>query len=140
MSVLDRLQLALAGEHAAIYGYGVVGGRLTSQSGRALTNLNAHRSARDQLSRLIVSKGAEPVPADPFYAVDISAGTQKQLVTTAIAIEDRLSVLYAELMLEKDASARGIAVEQLQGCAVRATQWRGRAQAFPGLSQVAPTN
>jgi hypothetical protein len=89
---------------------------------------------------LIVSKGAEPVPADPFYAVDISAGTQKQLVTTAIAIEDRLSVLYAELMLENDASARGIALEQLQGCAVRATQWRGRAQAFPGLRQVAPTN
>ena len=49
MSVIDRLQLALAGEHAAIYGYGVVGGRLTSKSGRALTNLNAHRSARDQL-------------------------------------------------------------------------------------------
>jgi len=140
MSVIDRLQLALAGEHAAVYGYGVVGGRLTSNTSRALADLNAHRSARDQLSRLIVSKGVEPVPADPFYAVDISAGTQKQLVTTAIAIEDRLSVLYAELMLENDAAARGIAVEQLQGCAVRATQWRGRAQAFPGLRQVAPTN
>lgn len=140
MSVIDRLQLALAGEHAAVYGYGVIGGRLTSRTSRALAALNAHRSARDQLSRLLVSKGAEPVPAEPFYVVDIAAGTQRQLITTAISIEDRLSVLYAEVMLDNDAPSRTLALEQIQACAVRGSQWRGRALAFPGLREVSSVN
>jgi hypothetical protein len=139
MSVIDDLQSALAGEHAAVYGYGVIGGRLSgSKKAQALAGLNEHRSTRDQLSRLIVSRGAEPVPAEPSYVVDVSTGKQSQLVSTAIKIEDRLCVRYANLVLNTDQGARTLAIPQLQGCAVRSALWSKTAQAFPGLVEATP--
>jgi len=137
MSVDTSLQLALAGEHAAIYGYGVVGARLASaEQTRARNGLNAHRSARDQIERLILAAGSAPVASEASYVVAVDGATQRQLRTILTSIEDRLCDLYAALTLERDESARAFGIAQMQATAVRATQWRGSAEAFPGLQSV----
>ncbi|MGY5106639.1 DUF4439 domain-containing protein, partial [Streptomyces sp. 900105245] len=64
------LQAALAAEHAAVYGYGVVGGRI-GEHGRteARAAYDAHRARRDALVREVRDLGGEPVAASAAYAL-----------------------------------------------------------------------
>ncbi|NEB22488.1 DUF4439 domain-containing protein, partial [Streptomyces coelicoflavus] len=49
---LDAVQAALAAEHAAVYGYGVVGGRIGEERlTEARAAYDAHRARRDALAR-----------------------------------------------------------------------------------------
>ncbi|NED21451.1 DUF4439 domain-containing protein, partial [Streptomyces sp. SID9913] len=49
---LRALQAALAAEHAAVYGYGVVGGRIGKERApQARSAYDAHRARRDTLVR-----------------------------------------------------------------------------------------
>jgi len=139
MSASISLQLALAGEHAAIYGYGVVGPRLkTSQANQARSARNSHRAARDQLERRILAGGGQPVVADSSYVVDVDGASQQKLRAILTSIEDRLCELYATVVLEPDDDARRLGIDQMQATAVRATQWRGSALTFPGLQEPPP--
>ncbi|WP_446048283.1 DUF4439 domain-containing protein, partial [Streptomyces olivaceus] len=55
---LDALQAALAAEHAAVYGYGVVGGRIGEERRtEARTAYDAHRARRDTLVRAVRDRG-----------------------------------------------------------------------------------
>jgi hypothetical protein len=136
----EPLQQALAGEHAAIYGYGVIGARLAPQQRRiAVAARNAHRSARDQLARLITSAGGAPVAAQDDYVVDVATANQTRLRNDLAGIEDRLCVLYAELVLSSQEDQRRLGIDQMQATAVRATGWRGSAQVFPGLADPTTT-
>ncbi|MYS45182.1 DUF4439 domain-containing protein, partial [Streptomyces sp. SID5998] len=48
---LTAAQAALAAEHAAVYGYGVVGGRIgRERRAEARTAYDAHRARRDALT------------------------------------------------------------------------------------------
>ena len=61
MSTLDALQAVLAGEHACIYGYGLVGAHLSGRAAdRARDAYEAHRARREELSRQIRLRHAEP--------------------------------------------------------------------------------
>ncbi|MGW7362968.1 DUF4439 domain-containing protein, partial [Streptomyces sp. NPDC054841] len=54
MSTLHAAQAALAAEHAALYGYGVVGGRAgESRRAEAMAAHAAHRARRDALERTV---------------------------------------------------------------------------------------
>ena len=58
------LQSALTAEHAAVYGYGVVGAYLTgSMQATATSDWVAHQVARDRLEALLRSFGAQPAAA-----------------------------------------------------------------------------
>ncbi|MGV9632289.1 DUF4439 domain-containing protein, partial [Streptomyces sp. NPDC003487] len=49
--VIEALQAALAAEHAAVYGYGVVGGRIgETRRAEARAAYAAHRARRDALA------------------------------------------------------------------------------------------
>src|SRR5260221_13159231 len=61
---IHALQAALAAEHAAVYGYGVVGAYLTGSSRAAATaDWGAHQGARDGLEAVLPASGPQPGPA-----------------------------------------------------------------------------
>ncbi|MFD0213475.1 DUF4439 domain-containing protein, partial [Streptomyces hirsutus] len=67
---LRALQAALAAEHAAVYGYGVVGGRIADdRRADARSAHDAHRARRDALVREVKDTGADPVAAAAGYAL-----------------------------------------------------------------------
>ena len=62
------LQAALAAEHAAVYGYGIVGATVTGDTETlARADWLAHQEARDTLEAMLVKLGATPVAASPAY-------------------------------------------------------------------------
>ncbi|WP_256095058.1 DUF4439 domain-containing protein, partial [Streptomyces sp. EN27] len=62
---LAAVQAALAAEHAAVYGYGVLGGRLDGEQGaEARAAHDAHRARRDALARTARDLGGRPVAAN----------------------------------------------------------------------------
>ncbi|MZE51831.1 DUF4439 domain-containing protein, partial [Streptomyces sp. SID5770] len=64
MSALDATQAALAAEHAAVYGYGVVGGRIGAERrAEATAAYEAHRARREVLRRAVRDLGGAPVVA-----------------------------------------------------------------------------
>ena len=66
MSITDALQAALAGEHACVYGYGLVGAHAgTREESAARAAYDAHRARRDLVTDQVRARGADPVAALP---------------------------------------------------------------------------
>jgi Domain of unknown function (DUF4439) len=114
-------------EHAAVYGYGVLGARLDEAGRRiALTAYDSHRARRDQLVAALTAAGGS-APA-PLAAYDVSVADRPEALALAIRLEEGLSVLWRDLVGGSDDRAiRRLAVAGLQETAVRAAQWRRRA-------------
>lgn len=130
------LQAALAAEHAAVYGYGIVGARLSGARGkRAREAWNAHRSARDRLRERVRQAGATPTPAAPAYGLPHRVTGTETAVRLAVHLEDRVAGAYLELVAAGDEDQRRFAAAATQECAVRAAHWRGSSVAFPGLPE-----
>jgi hypothetical protein len=139
----DALRAALAAEHAAVWGYGVVGAALPgSQQAHAARDQAAHRDVRDQLTALLDQRSAEPVPAQGAYALPfpvVSAGDAARL---AVVLEDGTAAVYVELLgRAAKREIRKLAVDTLTATEVRAVAWRTTAGVtpvttpFPGLSE-----
>jgi hypothetical protein len=137
---LKALQAALAAEHAAVYGYGVVGGRI--REGRrteARAAYDAHRARRDALTREIRDLGAAPVAAAPAYALPFAVSDSDAAVRLAAVLEDRVAGVYSDLVRATGGEQRRSAAEALREAAVRAVRWNGESVAFPGLAERAAT-
>ena len=135
------LQSALAAEHAAVYGYGIVGANLTgSRQAAAMTDWVAHQVARDTLEAMLRSRGAEPVPAAVAYRLPVTVRTPGQAVSLAVLLEDRVATAYLGLVALNDVSIREFGALQVRAAALRAAAWRGSTVPFPGLpaSALAP--
>jgi hypothetical protein len=135
-SVLDAVQQVLAGEHAAVYAYGVIGGRgPAAEAGLGRRAYVVHRARRDTLTTAIRALEAEPAVAEPGYAlpVDVASATAAQRVGQQV--EDRCSVLYAALVAAAPGSGRTReqAVTALGDAAVRLLAWGGQPVALPGV-------
>jgi hypothetical protein len=122
----------LRDEHAAVYGYGVLGARLsTAARRRALAAHDAHRAARDLLRARLLATGADAPTTLPSY--DVHVGTPAEAAALAVRLEEGLAVRWRDLVAaSEDAAVRRLALQQLQDCAVRAAQWRGAPVPFPG--------
>ena len=121
----DRLLTALLeGEHAALYGYGVLGARLDDDTRpAALAAAGAHRSARDRLTGLLRSRDVEPPP--PQVAYEASVDGQQDALALAVRLESGLSTLFRDLVgSTDDPRLRRLAVDGLTETAVRAASWR----------------
>ena len=104
---LAAVQAALAAEHAAVYGYGVVGARVSAaREAEARAAYDAHRARRDALRRTVTDLGGTPVAA-----------------------------VYADLVRAATSDLRRDAAGWLREAAVRAVRWRGESVAFPGLAE-----
>ncbi|MFB6844046.1 ferritin-like domain-containing protein [Streptomyces sp. NPDC056373] len=137
---LRALQAALAAEHAAVYGYGVVGGRIgEGRRTEAATAYDAHRARRDALVREVKDLGGRPVAASAGYALPFQVPDAAAAVRLAAELEDRVAGVYADLVRAAGGGRRALAAEALREAAVRAVRWRGESVAFPGLAERAGT-
>ncbi|KUM67730.1 ferritin-like domain-containing protein [Streptomyces curacoi] len=135
-TTLTALQAALAAEHAAVYGYGVVGGRIREERrSEAREAYDAHRARRDALAREVRDLGAEPVAASAAYALPFPVPDSAAGVRLAAELEDRVAGVYSDLVRAAEGEVRGTAAEALREAAVRAVRWRGESVAFPGLAE-----
>ncbi|MFE6779999.1 ferritin-like domain-containing protein [Streptomyces sp. NPDC057702] len=133
---LGATQAALAAEHAAVYGYGVVGGRIEDQRlAEARESLTAHRARRDTLERAVRALGGEPVSSAAAYALPFPVPDATAAARLAGEVEARLCAVYADLVRATAGGARREAAAALREAAVRAVRWRGSGVAFPGLAE-----
>ncbi|WP_328355738.1 ferritin-like domain-containing protein [Streptomyces sp. NBC_00445] len=133
---LKALQAALAAEHAAVYGYGVVGGRIDEgRRTEARAAYDAHRARRDALARAVRELGGTPVAAAAGYALPFAVPDSSTAVRLAAELEDRVAGVYSDLVRATDGTRRRTAAEALREAAVRAVRWRGESVAFPGLAE-----
>jgi uncharacterized protein DUF4439 len=133
---LKALQAALAAEHAAVYGYGVVGGRIgEARRTEARAAYDAHRARRDALARAVRDLGGTPVSAAAGYALPFAVPDSPAAVRLAAELEDRVAGVYSDLVRATEGEQRRTAAEALREAAVRAVRWRGESVAFPGLAE-----
>jgi hypothetical protein len=130
----DALQAAIAGEHAALYGVGVAGGKLSGGQFRAATTAyEQHRKRRDQLADLLVDAGETPVAAEPAYDLPQAVTNAATASALILLIERRLAAVYGDLVesAEQD-KVRTFAVQALIATAQAQLGWGGTPTAFPG--------
>jgi hypothetical protein len=138
---LDALQAALAAEHAAVYGYGVVGGRVgDDRENEAAAAHAAHRSRRDALARTVRDLGGQPAVAAAGYDLPFPVPDAAAAIRLAAVLEDRVAGVYSDLVRASEGSLRLEAAGALREAAVRAVRWRGSGVAFPGLAERADRN
>ncbi|AYN39125.1 DUF4439 domain-containing protein [Streptomyces dangxiongensis] len=133
---LTALQAALAAEHAAVYGYGVVGGRIGEQRrSEARAAYDAHRARRDALVRAVRDLGGAPVAASAGYALPFPVRDGGSAVRLAARLEERVAGVYSDLVRAASGARRADAAGALREAAVRAVRWNGESVAFPGLAE-----
>lgn len=138
MSTLDVLQAVLAGEHACVYGYGVLG-PYVGEAGEpaARTAYESHRARRDLVAAQIRARSAEPVAALPAYAVPFAVADAATARRLAGLLEHRLAPLYADLVaVTSNPALREMAARALVEAAVRGATWTGDSTALPGVDPV----
>ncbi|MEV4950245.1 DUF4439 domain-containing protein [Streptomyces sp. NPDC053755] len=139
MSALDAAQAALAAEHAAVYGYGVVGGRIgPERRAEAAAAHDGHRARRDVLRRAVRDLGGEPPAAAAAYELPFPVPDTAAAVRLAAVLEDRVAGVYSDLVRAARGPLRRDAAAALREAAVRAARWRGGDVTFPGLAERAP--
>jgi Domain of unknown function (DUF4439) len=135
---VHALQTALGAEHAASYGYGVVGAHLTGAKRRtAVSDWVANQQARDTLEAMLRARGAQPEAAAVAYRLPFSVRTAREAVSLAVIIEDRVAAAYLDMVAADDLALREYGALQLRASALRAAFWRGSTVAFPGLPESA---
>jgi hypothetical protein len=131
---IAALQGALAAEHAAIYGYGVVGamlsGRLQSQAHDYWVD---HQEARDTLEAMLLKLGATPTAASPAYQLPFAVAGEASAAALAVVLEDGVVQAYLGVVGVTDPTLRSFGALAMQPPANRAVVWRGSTVAFPGL-------
>jgi rubrerythrin len=138
---LESVQRTLAGEHAAVYVYGVLGGRASASGAPDLWELvtsayTTHRGRRDQLTAMVRALDEQPVAAEVSYALPNTARSSKQIRSAALELEEASAARYAEMVGNTAQANRQWAIEALTDAAVRALALGGEAEAFPGVAEL----
>lgn len=141
MTPEEALQATLAGEHAAVYLYAVIGARVSASAepdlyGRLRNAYTLHRGRRDQLMAMVRAMGARPVAAEVSYELPNAATTPGELRRAALEIEERCAALYADMVGSTSQANRQWALEALQDAAVRLLGFGGEPEAFPGIEEL----
>ncbi len=144
MSALEVLQQALAGEHAAVYVYSLLGGRVSTSaepvlSADLLAAYEVHRDRRDQLMRLVLEEGGDgtvPVAPEAGYHLPTPALSARQCRAAAKVTEQRAARSYSATVGGTMRGPRLWALEALQDAAVRALTFGGDPVAFPGIPEL----
>jgi len=145
-ALVDAWQAALAAEHRAYFGYGLLGPQLpANHQPLAHTDQTAHQTLRDATSAAIAAAGLAPVePAADYPLGAVTNGSDA--ITLAAGLEDSCATawryLYARAATTSGARAprlRPSAQRALTASAVRAALWRRMldpataTEPFPGI-------
>jgi hypothetical protein len=123
---------ALRAEHAAIYGYGVLGARLDPGTvGLAVQAEASHRARRDALVGRLAAAGTTPPPAEAVYALPAKVTDRAGALALAVLIEERTAAVWRATVADTTGEDRRLAVEALSDCAVRASRVRRAAGVTP---------
>lgn len=134
--LLAAVQAALRAEHAAVYGYGVVGGRIREgRRDEARAAYDAHRARRDELRRTVRDLGGTPEESAGAYALPFPVPDSAAAARLAADLEERIAGVYSDLVRASSGERRRGAADVLREAAVRAVRWRGGSVAFPGLTE-----
>jgi hypothetical protein len=132
--LVRALQSALDAEHAAVYGYGVVGAKSTgAQQTSARTGYDAHRARRDALAQQVEKQGAVPHAAAAAYALPFPVNTPADAGRLAVYLEEGVAAHLVDLVGAASSDTRVTAAKWLQDAAVAGAAWRGSSVPFPGL-------
>jgi hypothetical protein len=135
------LGAALAAEHAAVWGYGVVGAALGGAAqGSAADSEAAHRDVRDQVIALLDERKADVVDAEGAYALPFPVLSAVDAAALAAVLEEGVAAAWVRVLDQAaERSTRELAVGVLSAAEVRAVGWRVAAgktpvtRALPGL-------
>lgn len=131
---VKALQAALAAEHAAVYGYGIVGARGGDQYARAATHdWNIHKAHRDQLIQLLRQRKATPVGSRAGYALPFDVDDPKSAARLAAHLEDGVAAAYLQVVAVTDQKLRAMGAHMLRDATLRGARWGGSTAAFPGM-------
>jgi hypothetical protein len=138
---LEALQETLDAEHAAVYVYALLGGRISASADPgAAAQLQAaydvHRARRDQLRSRVADLGETPDPAEPAYQVDAHTRDPDALRRVALSTEERCAVVYAQLVGSSTGSDRRWGLTALTDAALRMLSFGGSPTAYPGLPEL----
>jgi hypothetical protein len=127
----SHLATALAAEHAAIFGYGTIGARLSGPHVAAARAAEAvHRTRRDAL---LVRLGADAPAAQPAYAMPFPVVDQTSAARLGVLIEERCAQAWQACLGPETGAERQAALTALTDCATRAAAWRRLAGVTPAL-------
>lgn len=136
---VDALQPCLAAEHAAVFGYGVVGGVLSAGVSDAppavssVSSYDVHRDRRDALVDLIQTGGAEPVAPEAAYETPFRVDGLPSARRLAQYLESACATVYARAVAATIGEPRRLVSTTLIDCAIRGARWGAAPSAFPGL-------
>ncbi|HET6209359.1 MAG TPA: ferritin-like domain-containing protein [Jatrophihabitans sp.] len=145
--ITAALQQALAREHAAVYGYPVIGVQLagSAQADQARAAEAAHRLVRDALAEQLAGRHADPVAAQPSYRPPAPLTDDPSAQDWAIQLEQDCAAGYRALLASAatasgaSTSLRQQALTGLSTAARQAGYWRSLRTPdtptvpFPGL-------
>jgi hypothetical protein len=135
------LREALAAEHVAVWGYGVVGAALGPDGrGRAAAAENAHRDIRDRVTALLADRKTDPVHEQAAYTLPFPVLSAVDAAALAVVLEDGVEGAWVRVLDQAaQRSTRELAVGMLSAAEIRAVGWRQAAgkkpvtSALPGL-------
>lgn len=143
MTPLEALQRTLAGEHAALHVYGVLGGRVSIAAEPRLAAVLAegyalHRERRDRLVAMVraLDPGTTPAAAAASYEIPTPALSPAQCRAAARVVESRCAATYAAMVGSTARAQRQWAIDALDDAAVRALRLGAAATAFPGAPEL----
>jgi hypothetical protein len=127
--VEDALDAALAGEHAAIYAYGLLGPYLTGQALALARQAELdHRNQRDALLETL----AHPPAAEVTYATPFPVTDATSAVRLAVYVEEHCAALWRAATVAATGDARRTGLTALTDAATRAAAFRRAGGASPG--------
>ncbi|HET8614388.1 MAG TPA: DUF4439 domain-containing protein [Actinomycetales bacterium] len=135
-SELQALAAVLQAERAAVYGYGVVGGKVgRAQRQQASSRLDWHALNRDAVAAQLSLAGSTPPPGPAAYALPFEVDDEASARSLAVHLEVGVAACYADLVGAAPAARRIDAAQALSACAVAAQRWGAVVGAFPGLPE-----
>lgn len=139
MTEIEAMQRALAGEHAVIFGYDMVGAKVPAPLQPTVQAAQqTHENRRDTLAARLRQRGAQPVAAEAAYRLPLAVTGEHSALTLARTLENRCAAQWRFVLASSaDRSVRSLAAAALSAGAVQATRWSIRlgspeTQAFPG--------
>ena len=135
---LPALQRTLAAEQAAVYVFGVLGGRAAVLGESPLrpalaTAYDAHLARRNRLRTMVTAAGGDPVAAEPAYDVPRDVTTPAQITAEALSVERACVSTYAALVAATTGADRVWAVGTLGAGALSELTFGGLPLPLPGL-------